>query len=118
MGMTYPYYPNFFSIYGPNTNLVVNGSIIFFSECQVRYILGCIAQLLIGDQQSIEPTIEAFEAHNEWIDRGNLQMAWGSPNVRSWYKNANGRVTQNWPFSLREFWEKTHAPDLQHFMLE
>lgn len=118
MGMTYPYYPNFFSIYGPNTNLVVNGSIVFFSECQVRYILGCIAQVLRGDQRTIEPTLEAFEAHNERIDQGNLQMAWGAPNVRSWYKNASGRVTQNWPFSLREFWERTHAPDLQHFVIE
>ena len=118
MGMAYPYYPNFFSIYGPNTNLVVNGSIIFFSECQGRYILGCIAPGLTDDHRSIEPTLEAFEAHNERIDQGNLQMAWGAPHVRSWYKNASGRVTQNWPFSLREFWELTQAPDPQHFVIE
>jgi 4-hydroxyacetophenone monooxygenase len=30
-------------------------------------------------------------------------MAWSSPNVRSWYKNEKGRVTQNWPFTLREY---------------
>ncbi len=36
LGMTVPGFPNFFAIYGPNTNIVVNGSIIFFSEASVR----------------------------------------------------------------------------------
>ncbi len=34
-------------------------------------------------------------------------MAWGVSSVNSWYKNRAGRVTQNWPFSLLEFWEQT-----------
>ena len=42
LGMTTPGFPNLFMIYGPNTNIVVNGSIIFFSECSVRYIVGCL----------------------------------------------------------------------------
>jgi 4-hydroxyacetophenone monooxygenase len=49
------------------------------------------------------------------IDAGNLNMAWGAPNVNSWYKNEKGRVTQNWPFSLREFWEQTRSPDPEAF---
>ena len=43
--MTVPNFPNFFMMYGPNTNIVVNGTIIFFSECEVRYILGCLKLL-------------------------------------------------------------------------
>ena len=42
LGITAPGFPNLFMIYGPNTNIVVNGSIIFFSECAVRYIIGCL----------------------------------------------------------------------------
>ena len=45
LGMTHPGFPNLFTIYGPNTNIVVNGSIIFFSECAVRYIAGCLKLL-------------------------------------------------------------------------
>ncbi|MEM7768733.1 MAG: NAD(P)/FAD-dependent oxidoreductase, partial [Pseudomonadota bacterium] len=41
LGITMPEFPNFFMMYGPNTNIVVNGSIIFFSECEAHYILGC-----------------------------------------------------------------------------
>ncbi len=46
MGITIPGFPNLFCCYGPNTNIVVNGSIIFFSECEVRYILGCMKLLI------------------------------------------------------------------------
>ena len=41
-----PGFPNLFCLYGPNTNIVVNGSIVYFSECGVRYILGCSSMLL------------------------------------------------------------------------
>ena len=40
LGITIPDFPNLFCLYGPNTNIVINGSIIYFSECGVRYILG------------------------------------------------------------------------------
>ena len=39
LGIVMPGYPNLFCCYGPNTNIVVNGSIVFFSECEVRYIM-------------------------------------------------------------------------------
>jgi 4-hydroxyacetophenone monooxygenase len=38
-------------------------------------------------------------------------MAWGFSKVTSWYKNERGRVAQNWPFSLLEFWQLTRHPD-------
>jgi 4-hydroxyacetophenone monooxygenase len=31
--------------------------------------------------------------------------------VNTWYKNAKGRVTQNWPFSLQEYWDRSRRPD-------
>src|SRR4029077_19524658 len=46
LGITVPGFPNLFCLYGPNTNIVINGSIIYFSECEVRYVLGCVRLLL------------------------------------------------------------------------
>ena len=110
LGITVPGYPNFFLMYGPNTNIVVNGSIVFFSECEMRYILGCLEQLIKGGYTSIECRQDVHDAYNAEIDAGNLTMAWGAPNVSSWYKNAKGRVTQNWPFTLVEYWRRTERP--------
>ena len=54
LGITVPGFPNFFMMYGPNTNIVVNGSIIFFSECEMRYIASCIATMLERGSAALE----------------------------------------------------------------
>lgn len=111
MGITIPGYPNLFTLYGPNTNIVVNGSTIFFAECEMRYVMGCIRLLLAGGKAAMDVRREVHDAYNEKVDRGNALMAWGTPAVTSWYKNAAGHVTQNWPFTLLEFWTQTREPD-------
>ena len=110
-GITMPNYPNFFAMYGPNTNIVVNGSITFFSECEMQYILSCIQSLLVNGHSSLEVKQEPFDDYNVRIDKENTQMAWGASKVNAWYKNANGRVTQNWPGTLVGFWNQTKSVD-------
>lgn len=117
LGMTTPGFPNLFMIYGPNTNIVVNGSIIFFSECSVRYILGCLKLLAETGAAAMEPKRDVHDAFNAKVDAGNGLMAWGAPQVTSWYKNEKGRVSQNWPFALVDYWRATLAPDPKDFVL-
>ena len=111
MGISIPGFPNLFCLYGPNTNIVVNGSTIFFAECEMRYVMGCLRLLLGGDRPAMDCKVETHDAYNRRIDEGNAAMAWGTPDVSSWYKNSAGHVTQNWPFSLLEFWSQTLEPD-------
>jgi 4-hydroxyacetophenone monooxygenase len=117
LGITVPGFPNLFCMYGPNTNIVVNGSIIFFSECEMRYIMGCVRLLLTSGRRALDCKRDVHDRYNERVDAANLDMAWGSPHVTSWYKNRKGRVTQNWPFTLLEFWSRTRAPDPQDYVL-
>ena len=111
MGITVPNFPNLFCMYGPNTNIVVNGSIVFFSECEMRYILGCLKLLIGGDRRAMDCRREAHDAYNVRIDEGNRNMAWGVSKAPTWYRNDKGRIAQNWPFTLREFWSQTREPD-------
>ncbi|HEX3673084.1 MAG TPA: NAD(P)/FAD-dependent oxidoreductase [Rhizomicrobium sp.] len=117
LGMTTPGFPNFFMIYGPNTNIVVNGSIVFFSECSVRYIIGCLKLLAETGNATLEPKEDVFDAYNERVDAMNAKMAWGVPQMSSWYKNDKGRVSQNWPFPLVDYWSATLKPDPADFEL-
>jgi len=117
LGMTTPGFPNFFMIYGPNTNIVVNGSIIFFSECSVRYIIGCLKLLAETGAETLEVRGDVHDAFNAKVDAANALMAWGAPQVNSWYKNAKGRVSQNWPFPLVDYWTATLAPNPADFVL-
>ena len=118
LGMTHPGFPNLFTIYGPNTNIVVNGSIIFFSECAVRYILGALKLLAETGARSMEPKQAVYDDFNRRVDEANAGWAWGSPNVSSWYKNSFGRVSQNWPYGLIDYWRATLAPNPDDFVIE
>jgi 4-hydroxyacetophenone monooxygenase len=111
LGITVPGFPNFFCLYGPNTNIVANGSIIWFSECEVRYVVDCLRLLLEGSHRAMECKADVHDAYNVRIDEGNRRMAWGASSVNSWYKNDTGRVAQNWPFSLVEYWDQTRQVD-------
>ncbi|MDB5423859.1 MAG: 4-hydroxyacetophenone monooxygenase [Phenylobacterium sp.] len=117
LGMTVPGFPNFFMIYGPNTNIVVNGSIIFFSECSVRYIVGALKLLAETGARAMEPKKAVHDDFNVRVDEANKGWAWGSPHVTSWYKNEFGRVSQNWPFGLIDYWRATLAPNPDDFVL-
>jgi 4-hydroxyacetophenone monooxygenase len=117
LGLTVPGFPNLFLMYGPNTNIVVNGSIIFFSECEAHYIVESVRMLLAGGHRAMDCRPEVHDAYNERIDAANLQRAWGASTVNSWYKNAKGRVAQNWPFALLEYWQQTRAPEPDDYVL-
>lgn len=117
LGMTTPGFPNFFMIYGPNTNIVVNGSIIFFSECSVRYIVGALRLLAETAAKAMEVKRGVHDDFNVRVDEANRGWAWGSEGVSSWYKNEFGRVSQNWPFGLIDYWRATLAPNPDDFVL-
>lgn len=117
LGVVIPNFPNFFCLYGPNTNIVANGSIIYFSECEVHYLVECVKMLLEGDYSSLDPRPEVHDAYNVKIDAANKLRTWGYSSVNSWYKNEYGRTAQNWPFSVLEFWEQTREPKPNDYIL-
>ncbi len=117
LGMTIPGFPNLFLMYGPNTNIVINGSIIYFSELEARYITESVRMLLERGAASMDVRPEVHDEYNRRVDAANRKMAWGAASVNTWYKNASGRITQNWPFSLLEFWQWTRRPEPDDYVL-
>ena len=111
LGVTIPGFPNLFCLYGPNTNIVINGSIVYFSECGVRLVLGLVRELATRRARAVEVDRTVHDRFNDEVDSENRRMAWGWSDVNSWYKNAHGRVAQNWPFTLLEYWQRTATPD-------
>jgi 4-hydroxyacetophenone monooxygenase len=104
-------------MYGPNTNIVVNGSIIYFSECQAHYITESLRLLLENDAAAMDCRPEVHDAYNVMIDAATQARAWGASDVSSWYKNEHGRVAQNWPFNLFDYWKRTREVDPADYVL-
>ena len=114
-GACVPGFPNLFCVYGPNTNIVINGSIIYFSECGVHYAVECLRLLAEQGRTAMDCHREAYDDYAALMDEHNAQMAWGISRVNSWYKNPKGRVTQNWPLPLIDYWRRTRHPNPTDF---
>jgi hypothetical protein len=102
-------FPNLFVLYGPNTNLGHN-SILFMVERQLNLVLQALAvQTDAGDTGTtgtVEVTGEAFEREDTRIQRLMAGTVWLGT-CRSWYKDAAGRVTNNWPTWTVAYWWET-----------
>ncbi len=71
LGLTVPGFPNFFLLYGPNTNLVINGSILIMVECQVRYAVEAIGRLLRGGHRTMSCRRDVHERYGREMEEGN-----------------------------------------------
>ena len=116
-GMLVPDYPNLFCLYGPNTNIVHGGSIIYSIECQVHYVMQCLALMLERRAQALEIPESMNDEYNEEVQAISRNLAWGHPGVQSWYKNSDGKVVNNSPFSNLEFWQRTHDVEPNRYAL-
>ena len=110
LGISIAGFPNFFLMYGPNTNLGHN-SIIFKIECQTRYIQDCIRQLQKQRLCSIDVRGSVMEAFNRRIQAELARSVWAATD-HSWYKQADGRITNNWSGSTIRYWWNTRHADL------
>jgi cation diffusion facilitator CzcD-associated flavoprotein CzcO len=106
-------FPNFFMLYGPNTNLGSN-SIIFMVERQCDYAAACIDKLLGHDLGSLTVNEDAMWAWNERLQAQMKDTVWVA-SCESWYKNAAGKVTNNWPRSTLAYWWQMRYPDFADF---
>ncbi|MFE4503535.1 flavin-containing monooxygenase [Rhodococcus sp. NPDC056743] len=115
MGLTVPGFPNFFMMYGPNTNLVVHGNLVFFMECQAAYLVDSIKFLIENKHSAINLRPEVYADYRRDIDEANRLRAWGWSGVSSWYKDASGRSPIMWPLTTKEYWEGTREMRPEHY---
>jgi cation diffusion facilitator CzcD-associated flavoprotein CzcO len=115
LGMTVAGFPNFFMLYGPNTNLAHN-SVVYMLECQMRYIIACVGRLCRDDVRSIEVKQEVQDRYNAKLQRRLEKASW-SKGCSSWYLTAAGRNVTNWPGYSLEFHLRTRAPNWNDYVV-
>lgn len=111
LGITVPDFPNLFMLVGPNTNLVVNGSLIFIVECALDYITQCM-DIAEEAGAAFDTTDESYQRFIEEMDEANAKTAWAAEGLSNWYRNARGAITQTWPYPLMDYWSRTQAVDM------
>jgi cation diffusion facilitator CzcD-associated flavoprotein CzcO len=116
LGISVPGFPNFFLMYGPNTNLGHN-SIPFMLECQAGYVVRCIRELSRRGLRWLDLRPEVLEAWDARIQAELARTVWAETD-HSWYKDARGRITNNWSGTTARYWWSTRRPDLGAYHLE
>jgi cation diffusion facilitator CzcD-associated flavoprotein CzcO len=95
LGITVSGFPNFFMLYGPNTNLGGN-SIIYMLEGQIGYVLGAVQALQAERLAWLDVRPEVQDAFNSWVQSASRTSVWET-GCHNWYTTASGRNTNNWP---------------------
>ena len=105
LGMAVPGFPNFFMLYGPNTNVGSN-SVIFVLEAQARYIVRALRYLRRRGTQYVAVRPSAMADFLAKIDQWMQGTVW-TTQCSNYFRAANGRVVTQWPRSARTFWGMT-----------
>ncbi|WP_280462001.1 flavin-containing monooxygenase [Nocardia carnea] len=113
-GMTVPDFPNFFMVYGPNTNLGV-GSIIYMIETQSRYIRQAVQLLADKPGHMLEVRAETERAFNDALQKRLDRTPWNF--CSSWYRNAAGKITNNWPGTVTSYRRRVRRLEPQDYLL-
>jgi cation diffusion facilitator CzcD-associated flavoprotein CzcO len=93
LGMTVPNFPNFYMLYGPNTN---GGEIVSHLERQSEFVVRNVRRMMRDGVTAIEVRRSFYERYNQWLQRMMVNTAWTASN--NYYKTASGRIVTQWPY--------------------
>ena len=120
LGITVEGLPNFGMLYGPNSGLAHN-SLILQIEAQSLYINSLIAPVLAarrrGQSLSLEPKPCVMKAYNTDLQRRLASSTFAHPGCTSWFKDEQGRITNNWSGSAIEYQKRVNFVDWSDFLV-
>ena len=110
LGLSVPGFPNFFMLYGPNTNLGHN-SILFMIEQQVGYLVQLLQEEVVRGARAADVRVPAAERFDRAVQEAAASTVWAE-GCTSWYKTADGRITNNWTDRTTAYRRLLAHPDL------
>lgn len=97
LGMMVPGFPNFFIMFGPNTNIV---PLVAFYEAQAAFAAALIARAARSGKRRIDIRRSAFYLYNDWVQNRLAKTVWAT--TESYFRagsNRTGKVISQWPAS-------------------
>ena len=106
-------FPNLFLLYGPNTNLGHN-SILYMLESQFAYVLNCLDALQQQGLRYMDVKPQVQQRFNQHLQQVIRHSIW-EQGCTSWYKNAAGKNTNNWPGFTFTYRQQTRHLELADY---
>lgn len=117
-GVAVPGFPNFFVLYGPNSQTGHGGSLISLVELQIHYVVSLLIGMRDAGARSIEVTQEAHDEYNALVDRMHQDLVWTHPGMRTYHRNSRGRVVVATPFRMVDLWRDSRRVDLENYVTQ
>ncbi|MCW2748578.1 MAG: hypothetical protein JWP10_1720, partial [Nocardioidaceae bacterium] len=108
LGISYPDFPNFFMLYGPNSNSPT-ASIIFILETQADFVIRQARRLKRKSGGSLEVRRGLHSRYNRWLQKRMTSTVWMT-GCTNYQRGPTGRVVTNWPHHALLFWALTKMP--------
>jgi cation diffusion facilitator CzcD-associated flavoprotein CzcO len=105
MGLTVSGYPNFFMLYGPNTNQGGN-SIIVILEAQATYVLSALRSMHWRRVRAVDVRRDVMDGYNRELQEALAGTIWND-GCQSYFKNANGKIATQLPQTSRWYAKRT-----------
>ena len=114
LGMMVPHFPNFFMLYGPNSQPVSGGiSLPSWFQIWAAYIAQCLDTMFEEGHTEVAVTEPAFRAYNVETDAVGSELAFIKDEAsveRNYYVDAAGRLLVNTPYETAELYAMMKAP--------
>lgn len=94
LGLQITGFPNFFMMYGPNTNYFC---VTFMLERQAEYIARAVRRMIRTGVTAIDVRRSVMDLYNRWVDRALSRKTFES-NCHNYYHSASGRNVVTWPW--------------------
>jgi hypothetical protein len=94
LGMQVAGFPNFFMMYGPNTNYFC---VTFMLERQAEYIARAVKHMIRSRSTAIDVRRGVMDLYNRWVDRA-LSRKTLEGNCHNYYHSASGKNVVTWPW--------------------
>ena len=105
LGLTVAGFPNFFMMYGPNTNIA--GSIVYMLESQARYIVDAARILSRPRVRQISVRKPVQESFNRDVQVRLGKTVLVAASCHSYFQDASGKVTTQWPGFMYDYRRRT-----------
>jgi cyclohexanone monooxygenase len=112
LGLTVDGFPNFFLLYGPNTNGV--NSILFMHEAQAHYVGRALRIMRRRRLGVLEIKASVLRAYNKKLQAAMVGTVWLA-GCTNYYTAPNGKVVTQLPYSGGRYWLRTRIVGLWRY---
>lgn len=98
LGLMVPGFPNFFIMYGPNTNSV---PLVSFYEAQAGFVASLVSRMRRRGGKIIAVKPQSVRRYNAWLQKKLSRTVWGG--TSSYFRAGTGKVVTQWPVSASAY---------------